>query len=61
MKALDWIKMACEYFGGSREVPPPGLGLLSSLWLWRGLWWGILLTLITVFCGQTSKFIYIDF
>jgi hypothetical protein len=61
MKLFVWIKTVCEYLGGSRDIPPPGLALLSSMWWWRGLWWGLLATAITVFCGQTSKFIYIDF
>lgn len=61
MKILSWLKTACEYLGGGRETPPAGLDFLSSVWIWRGVWWGVLATVITIFCGQTSKFIYIDF
>lgn len=49
-----------EYLGGSRDEAPRGfpVPLASPLW---GFWWGVLLALIVFFCGQTSKFIYIDF
>ena len=67
MKALSSIKMLCEYLGGSRnELTPslhhsttPSIHWFSSLW--RGLWWALLAGAILLFCGQTSKFIYIDF
>ena len=58
--SLQWLKDAFDYLGGSREEPPPGAALLASPW-WIGVWWGILAGLILLFCGQTSKFIYIDF
>ena len=57
---LSWFKAAFDYLGASRETPPPGMTFLTSP-LWLGLWWGLLLGLILLFCGQTSKFIYIDF
>ena len=57
---LRWFKDAFDYIGGSREHPPLGAGLLASPW-WIGIWWGLLAGLILLFCGQTSKFIYIDF
>lgn len=60
MKIFPWLKSVCEYFQGCEEQPPAGLGWLSSGWA-RGLWWAFLLGVIIVFCGQTSKFIYIDF
>jgi hypothetical protein len=55
-----WLKQACEFLGGERDEGPPGfpIGLRSPLW---GLWWGILGCAILMFCGQSSKFIYIDF
>ncbi len=60
MQTLIWFKEAFEYLGGARDVPPAGWNLpLTSAW-W-GVWWAILLSLILVFSGQTSKFIYIDF
>ena len=57
---VNWLKNAAEFVGGERDEPPPGwpVGLASPLW---GLWWGLLLCLIFVFGGQSSKFIYIDF
>lgn len=60
MKTLQTFKMLCEFLEGSSETPPPGLRKLSSP-LWRGIWWGLLAGAILLFCGQTSKFIYIDF
>jgi hypothetical protein len=58
--ALSWIKNFFDYLGASREEPPPGAKFLTSP-LWLGIWWGVLIGLILLFCGQTSKFIYIDF
>ena len=60
MNALLWVKHACEYLGGGRDAPPAGLPLSPGSPLW-GLWWGVLTALIVMFCGQSSKFIYIDF
>ena len=59
---LTWLKNFFDYLGRklSREEPPPGAACLTSS-LWLGLWWGLLIGLILLFCGQTSKFIYIDF
>jgi hypothetical protein len=57
---LAWIKHFFDYLGGSREEPPPGASFLSSPIL-LGIWWGVLIGFILLFCGQTSKFIYIDF
>jgi hypothetical protein len=55
---LLWFKHFFDYIGGSEEEPPAGIKL--PVW-WRGVWWGLLAGLILLFCGQTSKFIYIDF
>ena len=57
---FSWIKNFFDYLGASREEPPPGATFLASP-LWLGIWWGVLIGLILLFCGQTSKFIYIDF
>ncbi len=55
-----WIKHFLEYLGGVEDTAPPGAKLpLGSIW-W-GLWWGLLLLAIVMFCGLSSKFIYIDF
>jgi hypothetical protein len=60
VRRLNWLKDFCDYIGGSREEPPEGVPFLATA-LWRGLWWGFLAGAIILFCGQTSKFIYIDF
>lgn len=54
---LVWL---LEYLGGRRDTPPPRLPLPVASPLWA-LWWGLLLLVILLFCGQSSKFIYIDF
>ena len=57
---MTWFKHVLEYLAGERDTPPDGFALpLNSIW-W-GILWGLLLCLITLFCGQGSKFIYIDF
>jgi len=53
-------KIICEYLQGASEQPPPGWEWLASGWF-QGVWWGCLAIAILLFCGQTSKFIYIDF
>ena len=57
---LLWLKALCEYLGGSTDQPPLGFPL-STHSVWWGLWWALLLCVLTFFCGQTTKFIYIDF
>jgi len=61
MKILESFKMVCEYLGGSRDDLPLHTAAFFSKGLYRGLWWGLLAGSILLFCGQTSKFIYIDF
>jgi hypothetical protein len=60
MKTLHTLKTLCEFLQGSTEIPPHASRYLSSP-VWRGLWWGLLAGAVLLFCGQTSKFIYIDF
>jgi hypothetical protein len=60
MKTFEALKAICEYMGGSREQLPPRAAAWCSPWL-RGLWWALVAAAILLFCGQTSKFIYIDF
>lgn len=57
---LAWIKHVFDYLVGSLEEPPGGMQWMASP-LWVGIWWGLMIGLILLFCGQTSKFIYIDF
>jgi hypothetical protein len=54
------LKQVCEYLEGCSTQLPSAWSFLSSPWI-RGLWWGLLAGAIILFCGQTSKFIYIDF
>jgi hypothetical protein len=60
MSRIQWLKHAAEYVGGERDEPPPGLQLPLGSPVW-GLWWGVLALVIAAFCGQSTKFIYIDF
>jgi hypothetical protein len=60
MNILTWATHLLEYLGGSRDESPANLRLLSSPVFW-GVWWGMLAIVIYIFCGQSSKFIYIDF
>jgi len=61
MTTWHWVKQALEYLAGQQDQAPPELGVtLGSWWFWA-LWWGVMLLLIYVFCGQSSQFIYINF
>lgn len=60
MKYILWLKYFFEYMGGERDNPPLGFPIAVYSILW-GFWWGILSIIILMFCGQSSKFIYIDF
>jgi hypothetical protein len=57
----EWLKHVLEYLGGECDEPPKGFPIELSNWLFWGMWWGALSILIFLFCGQSSKFIYIDF
>ena len=59
--SLLWLKNFCDYLGGNLEHPPFAVSSPTTLSVWRGIWWGLLAGAILLFCGQTSKFIYIDF
>jgi hypothetical protein len=63
MNYLQFLQNLCHFISGRTDSLGDAKGekspLLSSpLW---GLWWGILLIIALIFCGQSSKFIYIDF
>ena len=60
MGRFTGLMRACEYLGGARDEPPASLPIAMESPFW-GLWWGLLASVIAVFCGQSSKFIYIDF
>lgn len=61
MSALLWLTQLFEYLGGSRDTPPRGFPVTIANPVFWGLWWGALSLVIYIFCGQSSKFIYIDF
>jgi hypothetical protein len=58
---LLWLQHVLEYLAGEVDAPPDGFPLNLSNVLFWGLWWGALATIIYIFSGQSSKFIYIDF
>ncbi len=60
MKIFQRIKSILEYISGCTEQAPVEVPTRLAPWLW-GLWWALLAVLVIFFCGQTSKFIYIDF
>jgi len=57
---LQTIREWLEYLGGQRDAEPAGFPGEQG-WILRGLWWGGMLVLIAIFCGQGSRFLYIDF
>jgi len=60
---MNWlrnIKQAVEYLGGQTDRCPWERTPRFE-WIGLALWWAGLLLVIWVFCGQKSKFIYIDF
>lgn len=57
---LTRFKRAMEYLGGAQDEFAGRLPGLAN-WPFWGLWWAVLALLIYIFCGQSSKFIYIDF
>jgi hypothetical protein len=54
------LRDMARYMAGHSETPPGRFPWSPYSVLW-GVWWAILLAIIFVFCGQSSKFIYIDF
>lgn len=54
------LKHWLEFMGGGRDDPPANFPQRHAWWL-RGLWWALLVVAVAAFCGQSSKFIYIDF
>jgi hypothetical protein len=60
MQLMLTIKRVLEYLGGADTERPSPLAPPLSSWMW-GLWWTLLAIVILFFCGQASKFIYVDF
>ncbi len=52
-RLLEHANGCTDWWGDARRSTLPG-------WIW-GLWWTFLLVVIALTCGQSSKFIYIDF
>ncbi len=53
------VKTFAEYLGGVVDfIPSTRARIDSPLW---GFWWAFLILIIIAFCGQSTKFIYIDF
>jgi len=61
MAWFDWFRESLEYLAGERDAPPSGFSVTLSNILFWGLWWSVLVGIIFIFSGQSSKFIYIDF
>ncbi len=61
MWRLTWCQDLLEYLAGEKDVPPAGVSVALSNFLFWGMWWGILVGIVFIFSGQSSKFIYIDF
>ncbi len=58
---MGYFRELLEYIAGERDLPPQGTPRFFSSVLGRSLTWVIFLALIYTFCGQSSKFLYIDF
>jgi hypothetical protein len=61
MSTLAWCQNLLEYTAGERDAPPAGFPVTLSNFLFWGIWWSILVGIVFIFSGQSSKFIYIDF
>jgi hypothetical protein len=57
---LSTLRATLEFLGGERDDAPLFLPRRPA-WLIRSTVWIAAILLIYVFCGQSSKFIYIDF
>ncbi|HEY2433891.1 MAG TPA: hypothetical protein VGI12_14545 [Vicinamibacterales bacterium] len=60
MNLLRRLKDLADYVAGCTDTPPPGVSIGVASWAWA-LWWGALGLFVLVFCGQATKFIYVDF
>jgi hypothetical protein len=61
MSLVTWLQDLLEYLGGENDAPPTGFPVTLCNFLFWGIWWSILVGIIFIFSGQSSKFIYIDF
>ncbi len=58
---LMWLRHLLEYLGGERDQPPMGVPSLALSSWGSAFVWVVFLLIIYAFCGQSSRFIYIDF
>lgn len=56
-----FLRESLEYLGGARDAVPGGAPKRMKSVVARCAAWLVLLTIIYFFCGQSSRFIYIDF
>lgn len=61
MQTLIRFKRVLDYLSGAADFPPDGSPRFLTHPVFLGIWWAILIVLVVLFSGQTSKFIYIDF
>jgi len=61
MWRLTWCQNFLEYLAGEKDEAPEGFAVTLSNFLFWGIWWCVLLGIMFIFSGQSSKFIYIDF
>jgi hypothetical protein len=55
-KLKEWV----EFTSGVTDTPPVRIPPMIRAVL-TGVWWAMLGLIIAAFCGQSSRFIYIDF
>lgn len=61
MQTWIWLKQVIDYLGGAADNPPDDAPQFLTDPIFLGIWWGVLIIIVVLFSGQTSKFIYIDF
>ena len=60
---MNWLlrlKHWLEFLGGATDAVPRSFNGPGG-WVLLAVWWMALVGLITLYCRQASKFIYIDF
>ena len=61
MSRLAWCQNLLEYLAGEKDEAPVGFQVGLDNFLFWGIWWCILIGIVFIFSGQSSKFIYINF
>jgi hypothetical protein len=61
MSRLAWCQKVLEYLAGEKDEAPAGFPEGLGNFLFWGIWGCILIGIVFIFSGQSSKFIYIDF